>query len=177
VVKYLNYLSSNFELLLMAKKSTKVKKVNNKEIKQEDEFVAPPVDSFDETKFLRIRKYAFIFTFSFIALYLAIVIGFWNERGLMSTIVAWFCTFVWIIPILWFQMRYYKFSSHILEDEKIAKIYTLVEVYFIFVFVACFISLILALKVGPPYLLTPIIEWVFFIGLLPAFIVAYVKMN
>lgn len=151
---------------------------SNKEIKEEDDqFVAPPVDKFDENRFLRIRKQTFILTLSFIALYLIIIIAFSSDPYIMNTIVAWFCLFVWIIPIYWIQLRIYKFSTHILEDQRIGKIYTLTAVYFVFIWLSCLGALIFSINVQPPTLLIPILNWTFFLVLLPGYLVIYVTSS
>lgn len=158
----------------MPKKSSK----SNKQIKgDDDEFVAPPVDNFDENRFLLIRKQAFVLTSGFIIAYLIILIVFSSNPGLMNTIVAWLCLFVWILPIYWIQLRIYKFSTHILEDQRIGKIYTLTAVYFVFFFLACLGGLIFSFKVQAPTLLTPILNWTFFVGLLPGYLIIYVTSS
>ena len=140
----------------------------------DEEYIAPPEERIDEIKFMAIRKKAFISTAIFVVIYLVVVIGFRYDKDLMNTIVAWFCLFEWILPIFWFQMRYYKFSLHVREEEKIAKLYTIIMVFLLFVWASCLGALIFALRVDVPTLLTSIIEGVFFFGLIPSIILVII---
>ncbi|MBD3352893.1 MAG: hypothetical protein GF364_15525 [Candidatus Lokiarchaeota archaeon] len=142
-------------------------------IEEGEQFVEIPEDDLDEKRFSKHRKYAYLITFITFVVIILLDIFLKNNRGIENTIIAWFIAYLWILPYLYYQMRHYKFSFHIREYEQIAKIYTILMVYFLIVCLLCFIAL-LFLIIAPPTWLVPAIYGFGLLFLLPAIVLALV---
>ncbi|MHA1342037.1 MAG: hypothetical protein ACTSO2_18870 [Promethearchaeota archaeon] len=141
-------------------------KYKKDEFEEEEEFVSPDFDSFEELKFLKIRKLAYSLSILTIIAYILLKIIFQNDIDIFIQIISWFCLYLWLIPILFFQMRHYKFSLHIRDEEKIAKIYTIYSLYSFFVWLFCLLALIFG-RTSVQGWLIPTIELTCYFVLIP----------
>jgi len=150
----------------MSKKSSKKSKKN--EFNEEEEFISNEISSLKALKFLKIRKIAYSISILTIIIYIMLKIIFRNNY-IFEIIISYFCFYLWILPILFLQMRIYKFSLHLRSEEKIGKIYTSYMVFSLMIWFYCLLAFIFN-PVSHSFWISIVIEITIFCGLIPIII-------
>jgi hypothetical protein len=105
-------------------------------------------DSPSENKFTR-RKYIALGLGGGTIVSLIILASIFSENlELFSLIFVFYCTYMWVLPLIFALLRNYKVSLHIKRESKIGRIYMTIGIYFFFLWIVGLIGLISYLAGG-----------------------------
>jgi len=90
-----------------------------------------------------------------------IVLGtvFSANRDIFSRIFFFYCTYLWILPLLFISLRGYQFSKHSKRETKIGRIYMVFGFYFLFLWATSLTGLLVCLSGLNIAWLTGVLFW------------------
>ena len=102
-------------------------------------------DPKEEGKYLR-RKYISL-SIGGASIVSLIILGsiFRYQLATFSLIFSFYCTYLWVLPLLFTTIRSYQFTKLIKKQQKKGRIYMVFAFYFLFLWVASLVSLLLYL--------------------------------
>jgi hypothetical protein len=70
---------------------------------------------------------------------------FRNQLAIFSLIFSFYCTFLWLLPLLFTMIRSYQFEKLVKKEQKKGRLYMVFAFYFLFMWILSLISLLLYL--------------------------------
>ena len=76
-----------------------------------------------------------------------IILGsiFYNQRAIFALIFSFYCTYLWVLPLLCTMLRTYKMNLHIKREQKIGRLFMFFGFYFLFLWITSLTSLLMYL--------------------------------